>query len=390
MKKITFFILLCITLAGAACKADNKGFRITGEVKGIPDGAKVELYPGATHKQEKPVGEVIAKDGKFTFEGNVEGPRLFYIIISEYQGTISVLVEKGNIKINGKFSSTERNGNKAAVFEDITVEGSPIHNEFTKKQKVRDELDDIHMANAERHKETAKELSRLRGTKNKDSLNLFMETDAYKQLVEDDKKFFETVEKRYYETIMADKDSWWGPFMMMNLFSYFTEEQQPWYNNLSQEAKNSYYGQLVKKELFPETLQGKPAPAFTAPDRNGKSHSLEELLAGNKYLLVDFWASWCGPCRKSIPQIKALYEQYKNKGLAIAGISLDKKSSDWTKALDEENMPWTNLLGDSDIFDPYGVKTIPAVFIIDAATGAVVGAQLHGKSLIQKLEELFK
>lgn len=390
MKKNVFFLLLCITLAGVACKPGNKDYRITGEIKGIPDNTKIELYPGATHKQEEPIGEVNAKDGKFIFEGNVESPRLFFIVVDGYSGRIPVMVENGNITISGKFSTKEQYGQQAAIFEDIEIEGSPVHREYAEKRKVRDELDAIYVANGERNEEAHTELKRLRAGNNKDSIKLFMESDAYKQLAEDEKNFFEQVEKRFHETVMQNKDSWWGPFMMMDLFSYFSEDQKPWYESLSQEAKDSYYGQLVKKELFPETLMGKTAPDFTAPDQDGKSYSLKELLAGNRYLLIDFWASWCGPCRKSIPQLKAFYKQYKDKGLAIAGVSLDKKESDWTKALEEEKMPWTNLLGNNDIFEPYGIKTIPAVFIIDATTGTVVGAQLHGESLTKKLDELFK
>lgn len=388
MIQLRFFILFCCVLFIMACQGERDSYRITGEISGLPEGIKISLIPGATHRQEKPIAETVVRNGQFVLEGSVEGPRLFYIVAEGYRGAESVMVENRQIRIKGNFSVEGSGEESVARFDDFKVEGSPLNDSLLLKRKVREELDQLFSANRKRHEATSQELGRLRMTGNRDSLRLFMESAAYRQMAEDEKNFFDQVEKQYRKTIAENAASWWGAFMMMDLFSYLTEEQKSWYESLSSAAKESYYGQLVKAELFPETLEGKEAPSFIASDRDGKAYNLKELLAGKKYLLVDFWASWCGPCRKFIPQMKAVYEQYKDKGLNMVGISWDKDPKAWVKALDEEKMPWINLLGQDDIFNEYDVRTIPSIFIIDAE-GKIRGAKLHGESLMTKLEELF-
>lgn len=101
---------------------------------------------------------------------------------------------------------------------------------------------------------------------------------------------------------------------------------------------------MLKKELIPENLIGKRLPAFSAPDRNGNIHSDSDLRKNKKCVLIDFWASWCGPCRREIPNLKKIYEAYVDKGLEIISISIDKEDKAWQKALDEEQLPWPNLI----------------------------------------------
>ena len=141
--------------------------------------------------------------------------------------------------------------------------------------------------------------------------------------------------------------------------------------------------------MFPETLEGKNAPSFTVTDSGGKKVTLQELQKNKKYILVDFWASWCAPCRKEIPNLKALYDRFAAKGLGIISISIDKDRKAWEKALSEEQLPWPNFLDDSGISDAYGVKTIPAIFLLDA-NGKVLSIKLRGETLQKKLEELFQ
>src|SRR5690606_35410055 len=103
------------------------------------------------------------------------------------------------------------------------------------------------------------------------------------------------------------------------------------------------------------------------PDQHGKKVSLSDFKG--KYVLLDFWASWCAPCRKVIPELKALYEKYKDKNFSIVNVSLDEKREEWLKALTEEQMPWTNLLAvnglESQVADLYHIRAIPYTLLID-------------------------
>lgn len=105
-------------------------------------------------------------------------------------------------------------------------------------------------------------------------------------------------------------------------------------------------------------------------------------------MLLDFWAFWCAPCRKFIPEMKELANNYADKGLVVISISIDDKKNDWLKAVEEENMPWQNLLDESEIGNKYGVTAIPSVFLIDPKGKLDFGKQ-SGESLITKLEEVF-
>lgn len=122
---------------------------------------------------------------------------------------------------------------------------------------------------------------------------------------------------------------------------------------------------------------------------NGEQTSLKELSANKKYILIDFWASWCKPCRKEIPNLKKLYELYAAKGFQIISISIDKKEKEWQKALDEEQLSWPNFLDNGEVASLYKVKFIPTMYLIDEQ-GTIVCENLKGEELSNKLAELFK
>ena len=113
--------------------------------------------------------------------------------------------------------------------------------------------------------------------------------------------------------------------------------------------------------------EGNPAPEFSFPDAKGKMHSLKEFKG--KVLVIDFWASWCGPCRAEIPHLKQYYEEFKNnKEVAFLSVSIDAKRPDWDKAVKEENMPWLQLLapnGGKEIMESYQFSGIPFIIVLD-------------------------
>ena len=132
---------------------------------------------------------------------------------------------------------------------------------------------------------------------------------------------------------------------------------------------------------------GKKAPDFSAPSPDGKTISLKESLG--KVTIIDFWASWCGPCRMENPNVVAMYNELHEKGLNIIGVSLDKDEAKWKEAIEKDGLSWNHISNLNFWQDPiaemYNVKAIPATFILDA-NGVIVAKDLRGAELKAKVE----
>jgi thiol-disulfide isomerase/thioredoxin len=167
----------------------------------------------------------------------------------------------------------------------------------------------------------------------------------------------------------------------------FLRDDAPYAHHPAMEhAWNTYWGKLKKKNLTE-----KQAPDFEAEAPDGTMHRLSEYLGRGQYVLIDFWASWCGPCVSSFPFMKELHATYKDR-VFFLGVSCDKNREAWLKALEKYQLPWTSLCSPArkgNALDLYGVSGIPAVMLI-TPDGKLISSELEGKALKEKLEEIFK
>ena len=367
--------IAALTLVGCSEQPTNQ-YTITGNLQGIADSTILVLDP-VSHEAEKPLVEFMIIDGKFTITDTISEPRAVWLKLKDgYEGSISLMLEPGQIKVDGSL-------------RDATVTGSALTEKYQSLLATRDALDEIYIANKKRFEPIQEAVEEARKNKDQKKVKELLQSDEYQAMLKADKEFFDNVDATYDKLFMDNKDSFWGPLMMISLTSYFTDDMKKTYEALSQEAKDSYYGKKVKDELYPAGKEGTKVPEFTVTDNNGKSVTLAELCQGKKYILIDFWASWCNPCRKEIPNLKKLYKEYADKGFQIISISIDKKKADWEKALKEENLEWPNFLDNGDVAIAYKVKMIPTMYLIDT-NGVMVGEDLRGEALAEKLGQLLK
>ena len=324
------FVLVALTaLLMASCQETPKGYVINGEVSGMPDG-KIYLK-SFRNKMFFDVDTAEIKDGKFTFEGSVEQPLLYGLATEQMNYPVQFFIENApmNVTISGDGDV-------------ITVGNSPVN--------------DIFLSNAEKIFEDGYNIDSL---------------------------------------ITKYPDS---PAAAFYLYRYFTyqlplDDLKATRAKISPALANSPYVKDLDgiiKQL--ENVQiGKTAPEFSLPDTAGVSVSLSDFRG--KYVLLDFWASWCPPCRRENPNVVKAFQEYKDKNFTIIGISLDNNKDKWMKAIADDNLAWRHVSDlkywDSEIPALYGVRGIPANILLDP-NGVIIARNITGEDLHKTLQEVIK
>jgi peroxiredoxin len=184
-----------------------------------------------------------------------------------------------------------------------------------------------------------------------------------------------------------------GAYFVTTEYNYSVGELDSIYNAFDSVIKNSIYVRKIKEgiDAMKRTAVGQIAPEFEMATANGKNVSLSSLRG--KYVFVDFWASWCAPCRAENPTIVKAYKQFKGKDFEILGVSLDDNKQDWLTAIKKDKLPWihvSDLKGwESNVVPLYGIRGIPSNFLMDKE-GKIIARDLHGDQLQKKLEEIFR
>lgn len=313
----------------AGCQEAPKGYVINGEAPGVPDG-KIYLK-SFRNKMFFDVDTADITDGKFTFTGEVDQPLLFGLATESMNYPVQFFIE--NRPMNVKFN---------ADAETLTVENSPVNEVF--------------QANAEKVFEKGYDIDSLIG--------------------------------RYPDS----------PAAAFYLYRYFTY-QLPLDSLKAVRAKLSpslaaspYVRDLDDIILKLENVQiGKTAPEFSLPDTAGVAVSLSDFRG--QYVLLDFWASWCPPCRRENPNVVKAFQENKDKNFTVVGISLDNNKDKWLKAIADDSLTWTHLSDlkywDSEIPALYGVRGIPANVLLDP-DGVIIAKNITGEELHTKLKEVLK
>jgi peroxiredoxin len=223
----------------------------------------------------------------------------------------------------------------------------------------------------------------------------------YESMVLEKNKTFKGEGMALFEEVVTDfVKSHPDLYASVDLMDLFTQSSinpklvEPMYNALSKRMQNSEKVLAWKPKLDQAKLAvsgNQTAPDFTLNDTEGKAVSLASYKGG--YVLVDFWASWCVPCRAENPNVVAAYEKYKGKDFQVLGVSLDEKKDAWLKAIAEDKLPWKQVCdfkaSKSEVTQSYHISSIPANVLVDP-NGKIVGKDLRGKDLHDRLAELIK
>lgn len=229
-------------------------------------------------------------------------------------------------------------------------------------------------------------------------MNMFVELGEGTAKDEEAKASSKKARDDFNKTLFALIDSARNCRMITYMISDFMVPRYPiktidsLFNTLTDSVKQSHLGRNLADKIarLKAVNIGAKAPDFTLPTVDGSELRLSDLRG--KVVLLDFWASWCAPCRGELPNVKKIYEKYHADGLEVVGISLDNKRENWLKAIEEEQLPWIQVSSlkafDCDVAKTYSVQAIPRMFIIDR-DGTIIGLDLRGEKLAQRMDEIF-
>ncbi len=322
------------------------GFLIIGKINGYPDGTTVALLNGNSGAQET-TGEIQKNSFKLT--GKVDFPDFKLILIDGKQPYITLFIDNSLVNITAKKDSLDY----------AIVTGSPSHNEFVA-------LNNIVMPIRELFQE---------GNQN----------TAAKNAAAD---LFDNFINKYPNSYIA-------PLAIYRHYqlSGNVEKMEQLYNRLNPQVKTGPIGNYVAQQISiakTTPVIGKPLQDFSQADESGKMISLSSFRG--KYVLIDFWASWCRPCRMENPTVVSTYNKYKNKNYTVLGVSFDKTKEPWLEAIKADGLTWTHvsdLLGfNNAVGQQFKIGSIPQNFLIDP-NGNLIGKNLRGQELENKLASLF-
>ena len=371
MKKIKFIAACYIAISfsiNSCTSLEPNTFVINGTTDHV-DGSSVYRIKSGPNGQPITIDSTKVVNGSFQLKGTLDKIDINFIFLEGVNGNVPVILEEGSIEMEIF---------KDSLASSITA-GTPSNNNLAQYREstqgfakdMRTLVQEINEANTLGDNILAEDLT-----------SKYKAVEANLSVYEKD--FMNTNPQSYVASLILER--------LVTTKVMRSSEAKLIYNGFDPKIKSSVSGKKVEAIInVPSNLTaiGEVAPVFEGPTPTGELVSLASLKG--KVTIIDFWASWCRPCRIENPNLVRLYKRMHDKGLEIVGVSLDKNQSSWTRAIEDDGLSWNHVSNLKYWQDPiallYGVRSIPAAFVLNK-DGVIVAKNLRGAQLDAKIEEL--
>ena len=373
-QKISLILIFLLSVAFAACTQTEKpAFSISGNIKNFSNGKLILTQEeDINRKQNRVIGEIpVDENGNFEMDFDLE-PHIYTLNFDDKKKVMLAIDKNQQIVVGGD----------AKDWSTVKISGSADTEKLEEYEAFRKKSLDS-LVNSVRDKiKTLKEKN--------DPAN-----DA--EIAKLGELEIENYDKHKAELIEFVKNEMGASIAVYPTSLRWDGDQNvPVLENIANEFEKAHprlavTGKLMEKvKVLKNTSVGGTVPEINLPDKDGKTIKFDNSKA--KYTLIDFWASWCPPCRRESKTLAGLYKKYNQKGFEIYGVSLDENRDDWLNAIAMDERTWANVSTLQGFETPatfdYAVTSLPAKFIVDT-NGKIIAKNLHGEELREKIESLF-
>jgi len=364
MKKALYFLVVAMI---AMAFSPALKFTITGNIAGLPD--------RTVYLKQRVEGNVVNLDsaksvgGKFVLKGSVANPEQCLLVLGDGK-QVSLFVENKDIQVTGK-SDDPRN---------VTITGSASQDEMNSLDAKGTELNSKMKEFYDKYNDAKKQSNQAEMTKWEKQIDALDST--------------QTVMMKNF--IAGNPKSFVAPVILQRIqYGMEADEIDGYLKKLSADVKKGSAAKSLAERVtvLRAVAVGMTAPDFTQNDSINAPVKLSDVYSKHKYTLIDFWASWCGPCRGENPNVVAVWKDFNAKGFHVMGVSYDTDKAKWLKAVATDKLAWTqvsDLKGWSNATAKiYGINSIPANLLLDNK-GKIIGKNLRGDKLRAKITELLK